>query len=112
MLGLRDDAQALGLGEAAATVGKQVLLFEEFLAKEVMAKRLILPLGPLAGTETLVHGHCHQKAVGAMKAMRRVLNLVPDHEFSMIEAGCCGRPAPSVWSASTPPWPPPWPSRT
>ena len=90
VLGLRDDAQALGLGEAAATVGKQVLLFEEFLAKEVMAKRLALPLGPLAGTETLVHGHCHQKAVGAMKAMRRVLNLVPDHEFSMIEAGCCG----------------------
>jgi glycerol-3-phosphate dehydrogenase subunit C len=90
VLGLRDDAQALGLGETVATVGRQVLLFEEFIAKETMAKRLHLPLEPLAGNETLVHGHCHQKAVGAMKAMRRVLKLIPDHDFSMIDAGCCG----------------------
>jgi len=91
VLGLRDDAQALGLGEAVAAVGKQILLFEEFLAKESMAKRLQLPLRALPGTaETLVHGHCHQKAVGAMKAMRRVLNLIPDHRFALIEAGCCG----------------------
>jgi len=91
VLGLRDDAQALGLGEAVAAVGKQILLFEEFLAKESMAKRLQLPLRALPeSTETLVHGHCHQKAVGAMKAMRRVLNLIPDHRFALIEAGCCG----------------------
>ena len=90
VLGLRDDAQALGLGEPVAAIGRQVLLFEEFLAREIMAKRLDLPLRALPGTATLVHGHCHQKAVGAMKAMRRVLKLIPDHEFAMIEAGCCG----------------------
>ena len=90
VLGLRDDAQALGLGESVATVGRQVLLFEEFLAKEIMAKRLQLPLVALGGAETLVQGHCHQKAVGAMKAMRRVLNLIPDHQFTLIESGCCG----------------------
>lgn len=90
VLGLRDDAQALGLGEPMAAVGKQVLLLEEFLARESMAKRLVLPLRSLGGTETLVHGHCHQKAVGAMKAMRRVLNLIPDHRCVWIESGCCG----------------------
>lgn len=89
VLGLRDDAQALGLGEAAAQVGKNVLLLEEFLAKEITAKRLNLPLKALAG-ETLIHGHCHQKAVGALKAMRRVLKLIPEHNFSVIEVGCCG----------------------
>ncbi len=89
VLGLRDDAQALGLGKDAALVGKSVLLLEEFLAKEITAKRLQLPLHSLAG-ETLIHGHCHQKAVGALKAMRRVLKLIPDHEFTVIEAGCCG----------------------
>lgn len=90
VLGLRDDAQALGLGEAVEQVAKQTLLFEEFLAKEATAKRLDLPLKALAGTETLIHGHCHQKAVGAMKSMRRVLKLIPDHDFTLIEAGCCG----------------------
>ncbi len=25
-----------------------------------------------------------------MKAMRRVLNLIPDHPFTLIESGCCG----------------------
>lgn len=90
VLGLRDDAQALGLGNLAADVGKQVLMFEEFLAKEAMAKRLTLPLTTLPGGQTLVHGHCHQKAVGAMKSVRRVLKLIPQHDFAMIESGCCG----------------------
>ncbi len=91
VLGLRDDAQALGLGEAVQTISRHTLLLEEFLARESMAKRLNLPLQALAqGTETLVHGHCHQKATGAMKAMRRVLKMIPEHDFSIIEAGCCG----------------------
>lgn len=90
MVNLRDDAQTLGLGDAVNAMGRHVLLFEEFLAREIMAKRLNLPLRALRGIETLVHGHCHQKAVGAMKAMRRVLKLIPNHDFSMIEAGCCG----------------------
>lgn len=90
VLGLRDDAQALGLGETAALVGKSVLLLEEFLARESTAKRLHLPLQALPAGETLIHGHCHQKAVGAMKAMRRVLKLIPGHDFSILEAGCCG----------------------
>lgn len=90
VLGLRDDAQALGLGENVAVVAKSVLLLEEFLARESTAKRLNLPLKALPAGETLIHGHCHQKAVGAMKAMRRVLKLIPEHKFEMIEAGCCG----------------------
>jgi glycerol-3-phosphate dehydrogenase subunit C len=96
VLGLRDDARALGLdanansGSGLDEIAGSVLLFEEFLAKEIMAKRLTLPLRATDGTPTLVHGHCHQKAVGATKAMRRVLKLIPGHAFSMIEAGCCG----------------------
>ncbi|MFC0710145.1 (Fe-S)-binding protein [Azorhizophilus paspali] len=90
VLGLRDDAQAYGLGETVEQVARHTLLFEEFLARESTAKRLDLPLKALAGSETLVHGHCHQKAVGAMKSMRRVLKLIPDHEFTLIESGCCG----------------------
>ncbi|NEX22085.1 (Fe-S)-binding protein [Thiorhodococcus mannitoliphagus] len=90
VLGLREDAQALGLGETMERVGGHILLFEEFLARETMAGRLKLPLKALGAGETLVHGHCHQKAVGAMKSMRRVLKLIPEHDFAMIDAGCCG----------------------
>ncbi|MBK1633307.1 hypothetical protein CKO31_21630 [Thiohalocapsa halophila] len=94
LLSLRDDYPALGLGDAAREVTEKSLLLEEFLAKELMAKRLHLPLTETATgsgvAETLVHGHCHQKAVGAMKSMRRVLKLLPGPQPEIIDAGCCG----------------------
>jgi Fe-S oxidoreductase len=89
LLMLRDEFYALGLGERVATVAKAALLLEEFLAREHDAKRLDLPLKPLAG-QALVHGHCHQKAFGAMKSMRKVLGLVPELQVEFIEASCCG----------------------
>ena len=89
LLMLRDEYYALGLGERVAAVAKSALLLEEFIAREYDAKRLTLPLKPLAG-HGLVHGHCHQKAFGAMKSMRKVLQLIPDFQVDFIEASCCG----------------------
>lgn len=89
LLMLRDEYYALGLGERVAAVAKSALLLEEFLAREADAKRLNLPLRAVAG-QVLVHGHCHQKAFGAMKAMRKVLGLVPQLQVEFIEASCCG----------------------
>ncbi|MDP1635181.1 MAG: (Fe-S)-binding protein, partial [Gallionellaceae bacterium] len=51
--------------------------------------RLNLPLKPLPG-KVLVHGHCHQKAFGAMPAMGKVLGLVPGLQVELIESSCCG----------------------
>jgi glycerol-3-phosphate dehydrogenase subunit C len=90
ILSLRDDHLKLGLGEEAVALSKQVYLFEEFIAREHDRKRLQLDLKPLAHGKTLVHGHCHQKAVGAMKSLRKVLRLIPEFEFEFIEASCCG----------------------
>ncbi|WP_027854367.1 (Fe-S)-binding protein [Marinobacterium litorale] len=91
LLMLRDEFQTLGLGELAEQLGKSALLFEEFLAREIAAGRLELPLKAIANTRpVLVHGHCHQKAVGAMKSVRKVLKLIPELEFDFIEASCCG----------------------
>lgn len=89
LLMLRDEYYMLGLGERVAAVAKAALLLEEFIAREHDAKRLDLPLKPLAG-QALVHGHCHQKAFGAIKSMRRVLGLVPELQVEFIEASCCG----------------------
>ncbi len=90
ILSLRDDHLKLGLGPQAEALAKQVWLFEEFIAREQDRKRLKLALKPLAGGKLLVHGHCHQKAVGAMKSLRKTLRLIPDLEFEFIEASCCG----------------------
>jgi len=92
LLAIRDDYRALGLGEAAETVAGQAVLFEEFVARETTAGRMQLEF-EAADEDTpplLVHGHCHQKAVGAMKSMRKVLKQLPGLKFEMIEASCCG----------------------
>ena len=90
ILSLRDDHLKLGLGEEAVALSKQVYLFEEFIAREHDRKRFNLQFKPLSRGKTLVHGHCHQKAVGAMKSLRKVLRLIPEFEFEFIEASCCG----------------------
>jgi glycerol-3-phosphate dehydrogenase subunit C len=91
LLAIRDDYKFLGLGEAADKVAKHAILFEEFIAKEITAKRFELKFNSLDSEEPLlVHGHCHQKAVGAMKSMRKVLKLIPDLKFELIESSCCG----------------------
>jgi len=47
-------------------------------------------LKPLPERQALLHGHCHQKAFGAMGAVERVLRLVPELEVKPIESSCCG----------------------
>ncbi|NJD07959.1 MAG: (Fe-S)-binding protein, partial [Methylococcaceae bacterium] len=85
LLTLRDEWKALDLGEAAAELSGQALLLEEFLARENLPLVFKQPTAPL-----LVHGHCHQKAAGAMKSLRKVLKQVPGLRFKFIEASCCG----------------------
>lgn len=89
LLALRDEFYSLSLGPAVGQLGKQVFLFEEFLMREGN-KGLKLPLKPLPGSKALLHGHCHQKAFGAMKAVRKVLGWIPEFEFELIDASCCG----------------------
>jgi Fe-S oxidoreductase len=89
LLAVRDDYRFLGLGEMAERVAEKAILFEEFIAKEVAAKRFTMTFNPVE-QQILVHGHCHQKAVGAMKSMRKVLKLIPKLNFELVESSCCG----------------------
>jgi len=89
ILSLRDEYLKLGLGDAAGKLAEKVLLLEEFIAKEQTAKRWPLAFNT-DNRRLLVHGHCHQKAVGAMKAMRKVLKSVNGLDFELIESSCCG----------------------
>jgi FAD/FMN-containing dehydrogenase/Fe-S oxidoreductase len=90
LLTLRDEFKALLPGAETDLLAERAMLLEEFLAAEDAAGRLKLPLKPVAARHALVHGHCHQKAFGAMGSVERVLRLVPGLEVSVIDSGCCG----------------------
>ena len=89
LLTLRDEMLSMGLGDDAHTVAAQALLFEEFLAREAKAGRFHAAFRP-ARQPILVHGHCHQKAFGAMPPVLDVLRLIPGAEPMLIESSCCG----------------------
>jgi Fe-S oxidoreductase len=91
LLTLRDEYLVLGLDDTEVGVlAERADLFEEFLADELDGGRLDLSLQPLAQQRALLHGHCHQKAFGAMPAVARVLALVPGLEVNAIDSSCCG----------------------
>ena len=90
LLTMRDEFLVLGLGEAAAALAAQAMLFEEFLAREHQAGRLKLALRALPQRRALLHGHCHQKAFDALAPVRAVLELIPSLRVELIESGCCG----------------------
>jgi Fe-S oxidoreductase len=96
----KDEMLALGLGEPAQRVANVAVLLEEFLASESAAGRLSLPLGPLP-VKALLHGHCHQKAFGAMGAVETTLRLVPDLAVETIESSCCGMAGAFGYQAET-----------
>jgi FAD/FMN-containing dehydrogenase/Fe-S oxidoreductase len=90
LLTLRDEYSVLGLGDAAAALANRAFLFEEFLAAEHRAGRLALSLAALPQARALLHGHCHQKAFGAMSDVRTVLGLVPGLSIDVVDSSCCG----------------------
>jgi Fe-S oxidoreductase len=89
LLTLRDETLAMGLGAKAKTVARQAKLFEEFLAEEAKAGRFA-PRLKAADAPILLHGHCHQKAFGAVEPIMAVLRLIPGAQPEVIESSCCG----------------------
>jgi Fe-S oxidoreductase len=86
---MRDEWRSMLPAAEVEAVAAATLTFEEFLARELDAGRLSLPLRPRPG-RALLHGHCHQKSYGAMPAVERVLRQVPGLEVSVLESTCCG----------------------
>jgi FAD/FMN-containing dehydrogenase/Fe-S oxidoreductase len=97
----RDEALALGLGEAAGALAARSLLFEEYLAREHAAGRLELPLAEQSGLTLHLHGHCHQKAFGTMGAVADTLAMLPGAQVRPIESGCCGMAGAFGYQAET-----------
>ncbi len=89
---VREDAPSLLRGEArrkARVVGDACMLFEDYLEQAWTAGRVALELN--TGPRTvLLHGHCHQKAMGLLPPTRALLSRIPSCTVVDLEAGCCG----------------------
>jgi Fe-S oxidoreductase len=85
----RDELQSLAPGEDAKALESQAMLFEEFVAKEMDAKRFNVKFAPV-GEKALLHGHCHQKSFDVMGSVHKVLNAVPGLNVELIQSSCCG----------------------
>ena len=87
LLTLRDEFTVLLPGAASKALAVRARLFEEYVAETLSAESLALK--PLA-TRALLHGHCHQKAFGAMDAVETALRLVPELKVETVDSSCCG----------------------
>jgi Fe-S oxidoreductase len=101
LLTLRDEYPALLPGPAARALAAQALTFEEFLAREHAVGRLRLSLGATGPAKVLLHGHCHQKALGAFDCVAGVLKLVPGLSVETVESSCCGMAGAFGYGADT-----------
>lgn len=87
ILSLRDEWLSMSLGPDAEKLSKQAMLFEEWWLRWLQSNPSPAVRFPL--TEVLVHGHCHQKALGAMSPTIDVLKSLGASP-QLIESSCCG----------------------
>ena len=96
----RDEAPAL-IDGWTEEMGRQIMLFEEFLAERAAQGALELPLASLPRSTVLLHGHCHQKAFNVMGPVQKVLRLVPGLSVELIPSSCCGMAGSFGYQAET-----------
>ena len=98
----RDELQSV-LPHEAPELALRALLLEEFIVEEAKAGRFHAPFaeaGPNAD-KVLLHGHCHQKAFGAMGAVEQALRLAPGLQVETIDSSCCGMAGAFGYQAET-----------
>jgi FAD/FMN-containing dehydrogenase/Fe-S oxidoreductase len=90
LLTLRDELAVVVADRAVPAIARQAMLLEELLAAEHRRGSLALALRDTGVREAWLHGHCHQKAMGAMPDVVTALGLVPGLSVRVIESSCCG----------------------
>ena len=89
---MREDVPSLLRGEAqqhAAAVAAQSILFEDLLEQQLDRQPSAVTFAPRPGTIVL-HGHCHQKAMGLLPPAKALLSRIPQASVVDLDAGCCG----------------------
>lgn len=74
----------------AMKLGRQSLLFDEFLLREIKAGHITRDAFDQTPIEIFLHGHCHQKALVGVEVMAEVLRNLLNANVHVIPSGCCG----------------------
>ncbi|MCZ2472249.1 FAD-binding protein [Aquirufa ecclesiirivi] len=93
ILSFRDEIPDLvdvELRNDAAKLKENCLLIDEFLAREIKAKRIQKSSFGTKSRKIVLHGHCHQKSIAGLSSTRQVLSFPEGHEVELIPSGCCG----------------------
>lgn len=89
LLTLRDEIPALLPGPETEMLAKHARMLEEYIADQKDNPKFSLALKSPAA-KVMLHGHCHQKAMGVMTSIEQTLALLPDTPVEKIETSCCG----------------------
>lgn len=76
--------------EAAKTLAKNCLMFEEFIAREVEAGNIRSEQFTQEKKLIKLHGHCQQKSISSLVPAKKALGLPKNYEVQLIPSGCCG----------------------
>ncbi|WP_234735673.1 FAD-binding and (Fe-S)-binding domain-containing protein [Tellurirhabdus bombi] len=74
----------------ARRIAESALTFEEFLAREIDAKRITKDAFTKETRLIKLHGHCQQKAVSSLVPSKKMLSLPENYTVHLIPSGCCG----------------------
>jgi Fe-S oxidoreductase len=90
ILTFRDELPDLIDDPRVAELARHSFMIDEFLASELAAGRIRLPLRDRGARQFVVHGHCHQKALVGTAATLALLRQIPHAAVREVDSGCCG----------------------
>ena len=74
----------------AQRIARHTFLFEEWVAREIDAKRITANSFTTDARQVRIHGHCHQKALSSLVPVKKMLSLPKNYTTQLIPSGCCG----------------------
>lgn len=85
------DLASDALLQSAQQLSKNVLLFDEFIAKEITKGNISSVAFTKESKMIQLHGHCQQKALSSLATTSvKMLSLPVNYKVSVIPSGCCG----------------------
>lgn len=93
ILSFRDEYIELvpeNLKEKAVLVSKNAFLIDEFIHAEMLKGNISSASFTSVSKKILLHGHCHQKAMGSVNKSKEILSLPKNYKVDIVPSGCCG----------------------
>lgn len=93
ILSFRDeypDLVGAGLKADAINLGKNTLLFDEFIVREFKKGHISTDKFSEESLTIKLHGHCHQKALVSILPSKEMLSIPKNYKVEVIPSGCCG----------------------